>query len=1119
MDLSHWLREIDMGQYEDAFRKNDIDVAILPSLTASDLRELGVASVGHRRRILDAIAAFEGEAVADDGAAVAVTDQFSDHGPERRPLTVLFADLTGSTSLSAALDPEEMGALLKSYQNAVAGEVARYGGHIAKFMGDGVLAYFGWPQADEDVAERAARAGLAIVRAVADLPVPRHPLQARVGVATGLVVVGELVGSGAAREELVVGETPNLAARLQDIAAPGQVVIAPATRALLGQALTLRALPEVALKGFAAPVTPYEVVGEADGLSRFHAKRGRLLLPLIGREGERTALINAWAEADAGRGSGWLVVGPPGIGKSRLIEEIVADALKGTDEPMALQCSPFHGDTAFYPVSRLVTALADLDTAKITTDQQGRIARAMATFGHDPEQAPVLAWILDTGADAAGRGDQDARRAAMKALIGFVHRIAQDLPLLLIVEDVHWSDPTTLELLGRLLPTLVDHRILLLLTSRPELPERLAGDARLNRLVLNRLDIASAERIASGIAGDFSLPAPLLAEIARRADGVPLFVEELTKTMLEASARDDKGGPPDGVRRGEALVIPATLHDSLLSRLDRLGPVKTVAQIASVIGRNFRHDLLRALTGLDEARLEAALERLVAAELIYPAAGGRPQRGAPNQAFDFKHALVRDAAYESLLKSTRRDLHARLYGLLVDDPATPAAVTARHAEAGELPREAMAAWERAGSTALARPAYAEATAGFTAAIRVCQSLGDTDEMLRQELRLTNRLGLAQMGALGYQAGAVGESFQRALSLAEQIGDPNLVFPAVFGLCTHRYTAGQPFAAFGRLVAQAYDLLATLDDKSRRLNAPRVLALQTVRLFHAARYEAAIERVDRVHAVYDSDLTGALVQRYGEDSRITATGYQAWAFSFLGRTDAARAAVAQAVDWARELDHAASLCMALLNGSARNALWLRDLETVMNASAEALNLARRHSLPLWQAYAQLQLGLAVAQIGKAAEVAMLAEGLERFLASGVRVLETPNLTVLAEAQMRLGDLAAAGKTLAAARTAIARSEDLPFAADLARAEARLALADGADKAQARMLLRSALDQAQAQGALLPALRVATDLARLLAEGGAPDRARTLLAPAIAALPATEGPLADLAAARTLADTLS
>ena len=1114
MDISHWLRGLDMRQYEAAFRNNDIDMAILPSLTSADLQELGVASVGHRRRILDAIAAIKAEAVPDEGAAPPAAD----HAPERRPLTVLFADLTDSTSLSATLDPEEMGALLKSYQNAVAGEVARFGGHIAKFMGDGVLAYFGWPKADEDVAERAARAGLAIVRVVADLPAPRQPLQARVGIATGLVVVGELVGSGAAREEMVVGETPNLAARLQDAAADGQVVIAPETRALLGQALILRALPEVMLKGFAAPVAPYEVVGEADGLSRFHAKRGRVLLPLIGREAERAVLLDAWAEADAGRGSGWLVVGPPGIGKSRLIETIVADALQGADEPMALQCSPFHGDTAFYPVTRLVTVLAGLDASATATDQQSRIAEAMTSFGHDPEQAPVLAWILDTGADAAGSGDQDARRAAMKALMGLVHRIALDLPLLLIVEDVHWSDPTTLELIGRLLPTLADHRILLLLTSRPELPGRLAGDTRLSRLVLERLDFASAERIASGVAGDVSLPRPLLAEIARRADGVPLFVEELTKTMLEAGARADQGAAPGELRHDEALVIPATLHDSLLSRLDRLGPVKTVAQTASVIGRNFRLDLLRALTGLDEAGLKAALERLIAAELIYPAPGDGPQRGAPAQAFDFKHALVRDAAYESLLKSTRRDLHARLYRLLADDPATPAAVSARHAEAGDLPREAMAAWERAGSAALARPAYAEATTAFTAAIRVCQGLGETPEMLRQELRLTNRLGLAQMGALGYQAEPVGESFQRALAVAERVGDPNLVFPAVFGLCTHRYTAGQPFTAFGRLVRQAHDLLATLDDKSRRLNAPRVLALQTVEQFHAARFEAALGRAERVHAVYDTDLTGALVQRYGEDSRITATGYQAWALSFLGRTDAARAAVAQAVAWARELDHAASLCMALLNGAARNALWLRDFDTVMSASAEALNVARRQSLPLWQAYAQLQLGLALAQFGKAAEVAMLAEGLEQFLGSGVRVLETPNLTLLAEAQMRLGDLVAAHKTLAAARTAIARSDDLPFAPDLARAEARLALADGADRAQAEALLRGALDTAQAQGALLPALRAATDLARLLAEGGEPDRSRELLAPALAALPATAAPLADLATARALANTL-
>lgn len=339
-------------------------------------------------------------------------------------------------------------------------------------------------------------------------------------------------------------------------------------------------------------------------------------------------------------------------------------------------------------------------------------------------------------------------------------------------------------------------------------------------------------------------------------------------------------------------------------------------------------------------------------------------------------------------------------------------MVARHAEAGALPVQAMAAWEKAGSVALARPAYAEATAAFSAAIRVCRGFGEGVDNLRQQLRLTNRLGLAQMGALGYQAEAVGETFLSALDLAQRIGDPELVFPAVFGLCTHRYTAGQPFAAFGPLVRQAHDLLAALDGKSRRLNAPRVLALQTVEQFHAARFEAALERVDRVHAVYDSDLMAALVQRYGEDSRITATGYRSWALSFLGRIDEARAAVAQAVGWARELDHAASLCMALLNGAARNGLWLRDLDTVMATSAEALQLARRQSLTLWEHYVQLQLGLAMAQIGRAAEVAMLAEGLERFLRGGVRVLETPNLTLLGEAQLRLGDHGAARRTLQA-----------------------------------------------------------------------------------------------------------
>jgi len=644
---------------------------------------------------------------------------------------------------------------------------------------------------------------------------------------------------------------------------------------------------------------------------------------------------------------------------------------------------------------------------------------------------------------------------------------------------------------------------------------------------LGRLDNAATLEIAARIAGDTVLPDALLAEIARRTDGVPLFVEELTKSMLEVRARTPDDADNAGAMQGDAVAIPATLHDSLMTRLDRLGPVKTVAQTAAVIGRSFRRNLLQVLMKADDDALDAALERLQEAELIYVVKAAAQREVT----FEFKHALVRDAAYESLLKRTRRSLHARLYHLLADDPEAAPALVARHAEGGDLHKQAMDAWEKAGALALARPAHAEAAAAYAAAIRLCKGLGkglgkelgkgmdDASDLLRQELRLTNRLGLAQMGALGYQAAPVGDIFQTALDLAERIGDPDLVFPAVFGLCTHRYTAGHRFATFGRLVDRAHEVLGALDDKSRRLNAPRLLALQTVRDFHAADYKGVITRVDQVYAVYDDEQVKTLVHRYGEDSRITATGYLAWALSFMGRVDAARAAVADAVGWARELDHGASLAMALLNGAARNAIWLRDIQGCMIAAGEALQLARRQSLPLWEHYAQLHLGLTLAHSGKSADVAMLASGLERFLNSGVRVLATPNLTLLAEAQLRLGEVAAARRTLDAARSAITTAADLPFAPDLACAEARLALVDGADTDHACTLLRQALDVAQGQGAHLPALRAATALAQLMAECGKIDAARDLLAAQVGGLAVPKQPLADLTAARTLLDTLA
>lgn len=1154
MDIGAWLSALGLERYEAAFRAHDVDGDLLPRLTADDLREIGVASVGHRRKMLDAIAsltppasaapahgpgpASAAQADTGDAGAAAPSDG---SGPERRQLTVLFADLTESTLLSARLDPEEMGALLRRYQDTVSAAVAEYGGHVAKFMGDGVLAYFGWPHADEDAAERAVHAGLATVRAVSALDVAGQHLDCRIGIATGLVVVGELIGERAAREEMVAGETPNMAARLQDLARPGQVLVAPFTRQLLGETFDLRQLRPQTLKGFAAPVTAWQVRGEAQSISRFHAKRGRSPLPLIGREAERTTLMQAWAEAGAGRGSTWLLSGPAGIGKSRLVQAVISDALGGQDWPIQLQCSPFQGDTALHPVIRYVTITAEIDAAAPSATQIDQIRKALKRYGHAPDMAPLLAWLLGIETPdmpALATSASDAKRVAMKALVQLIHGIAVQTPLLLIVEDVHWADPTTLDLIGRVARTLADHRVLMILTSRPELPAILAPDAMaqdgrrpfsdLRRLDLGRLDNAATLEIAARIAGDTVLPDALLAEIARRTDGVPLFVEELTKSMLEVRARPpDTGDDDTGPAQGDAVSIPATLHDSLMTRLDRLGPVKTVAQTAAVIGRSFKRNLLQLLLKADDDALDAALERLQEAELIYVVKAAAQREVT----FEFKHALVRDAAYESLLKRTRRSLHARLYHLLADDPEAAPALVARHAEGGDLRKQAMQAWEKAGALALARPAYAEAAAAYAAAIRLCKGLGkgldrgmdsgleDESDLLRQELRLTNRLGLAQMGALGYQAAPVGDIFQTALDLAERIGDPDLVFPAVFGLCTHRYTAGQRFATFGRLVDRAHEVLGALDDKSRRLNAPRLLALQTVRDFHAADYAQVIARVDQVYAVYDNEQVRTLVHRYGEDSRITATGYLAWALSFMGRVDAARGAVDTAVGWARELDHGASLAMALLNGAARNAIWLRDIQGCMIAAGEALQLARRQSLPLWEHYAQLHLGLTLAHSGKSAEVAMLASGLERFLNSGVRVLATPNLTLLAEAQIRLGEVAAARRTLDAARSAITTAQDLPFEPDLACAEARLALVDGADTDQACTLLRHALDVAQGQGAHLPALRAATALAQLMAERGKVEAARDLLTAQVGGLAVPRQPLADLTAARILLDTLA
>jgi class 3 adenylate cyclase/predicted ATPase len=1127
MDIVVWLRSLGLGKYEAAFRENEIDETVLPSLTHETLKELGVTAVGHRLKLLDAIAALRGDTTARAASPEPTSTSTSpsrspEDRAERRQVTVMFSDLVGSTALSARMDPEDLREVISAYQKCVAETVGRFGGFVAKYMGDGVLVYFGYPQAHEDDAERAVRAGLDLLTSVSGLKT-REALQTRVGIATGLVVVGDLIGSGASQEQAIVGETPNLAARLQSLAEPNEVVIAENTRKLIGHLFELEDLGATDLKGIAGPVRCSVVLRPASVESRFDAFHAGGFTELVGREEEVELILRRWSKAKGGEGQAVLLSGEPGIGKSRLTAAVME---RLTNEPytrLRYFCSPQHTDSALYPIISQMERAAGFTHDDNTQAKHDKLDALLAQTSTSKQDAALFAELLSLPNDgrypALEMAPQQRRQKTLEALTAQLEALSRLNPVLMIFEDGHWIDPTSLEALGRAVDRLKTLGVLLIVTHRPEFEPPWIGRPYVTALTLNRLGEREITAMIDRVTGDKALPESIRQDIIERTDGVPLFVEEMTKAVLETESEDEAQLTTAAVP-SPALAVPASLHASLMARLDRLGPAKEVAQLGAAIGREFSHLLLDAVVRKSPAELQSALGRLVAAGLLF-------RQGVPPHAtYLFKHALVQDAAYGTLLREPRRALHARIAETLETQfpeiaESQPELLARHYAEAG-LTEKAAKMWGKAGQRSVERSALVEAVEQLTRALTQIAALPATPALRREQIKLQVALITPLLHVKGYAALETKTAEERARLLIEQaealgepLEDPLLLFSVLYGLWAASYVAFngdamRKFAADFLALAEKPEMTAPL------VIGHRIMGLSLVMMGDIAEGRA---HLDRGMALYDPTEHRPLAARFSSDAAVVILSFRALAQWLLGYPEAALADSHHALNDARDIGQAATLMLALGHAPLTCAN-CGNYATATQQADELVALADEKGTLLWKAYGMMNQGWLFALTGKASDaVQMIRAGIAAWRSTGATALVPFYLTHLTKAYAEVGQLDDAWRCIGEATTAIETTKETWCEAEVHRIAGGITLlSPDADTAKAEGYFERALAVARQQQAKSWELRVAMSLARLWRSQGKPQQARELLAPVYGWF--TEGfDTRDLKEAKALLDQLA
>jgi class 3 adenylate cyclase/tetratricopeptide (TPR) repeat protein len=1032
---------------------------------------------------------------------------------ERRQLTVMFCDLVGSTALSTGMDPEDLRDVIASYQSRCSAVIRHYDGFVAKYMGDGILVYFGYPRAHEDEAERSVRAGLEIVDAMAELnaAVARPPgveLAVRIGIATGPVIVGDQIGEGTASETAVVGETPNLAARLQALAQPNRIVVSSATRAMLGDHFDLEDMGASELKGFAEPVPAWRVLLARDVESRFAATRTGTAAPLVGRQEEMGLLLRAWDGSCHGRGQVVLIQGEAGVGKSRLVEGLREAA--GKDYIwVAVRCSPFHTASAFHPIVEHLKRVFGWQPEDTPQRRLAKLEAGLAGFTTLPlaESVRLFADLMSVPVPEdryprLAMAAQQQRDATLDAIVAWLIETAERAPVLMAWEDLHWADPTTLETLGMLIAQAPTAAMLVVATYRPELTPPWPQRSHMTPITLSRLERPEVETMVGHLAGGRPLPGEVVDHIVAKADGVPLYVEELTKAILGSRVLETRGDAYVLTGALAQLHIPETLQDSLMARLDRAPRLREVAQLGSVLGREFAYDMISALAGIEEQMLQSGLGQLVADELLYQR--GRP----PRSRYLFKHALIQDAAYQSLLKRTRQQYHERAAKLLEDRfpevASTQPELVAHHYTEANCAAQAIAYWHKAGAGAARQSANLEAIDQFRRGLALVEALPDMRQRAERELDLQMAFGPALVATKLLSHPDVGRTYTRAWELCRQLGDHSRGSTALRGLYLYHLNLleiekSQHFAEEALRVAER------LDDAGRLVGAHMTVGAS---LFWQGKLKPALAHFRRGFEMFDADMQ--FPDWPGSHPAVQCQFFAVLVSWMLGYPDRSLEELRAAVGNAEMLGHPFTLAQTLCT-AAQVHIFRREPSAAADYAGRALRICEEHRFATYHAIALCAHGWALGASGESEKgLAQIAQAVDSY---GLGVFQHLLLAFQADAQLAIGKPEAALASVATGLKPVAMTRGAPLEAELYRLKGEALLAGAGTVSEAETAIEKGIDVGRRQNAKSWELRGAMSLARLRRQQGRQQEAVALLAPVYAWF--TEGfDTADLQAARTL-----